>query len=131
MPANDLRATLPLVYQNKARIADRFYQAMFRLAPETRAYFMGGFGKQKSIFAKLIVRIAQSADDPGALEQIAREMVGAHRRHAVSVDEFRIAGLALAEALEVCLSDSLAPGQVARWTTVAATLVQRMIELSD
>ena len=130
MPGNDLRGTLPLVYQNKARIADRFYQAMFRLAPETRAHFMGGFGKQKAVFAKMIVRIAQSADDPDTLEEIAREMVTAHRHHAVSVDEFRIAGLALAEALEACLSDSLAPEQITRWTTVAGTLVQRMIELS-
>ncbi|GAA6201842.1 globin domain-containing protein [Aquicoccus sp. SU-CL01552] len=131
MPGNDLRGTLPLVYQNKARIADRFYLAMFRLAPETRAHFMGGFGKQKAVFATMIVRIAQSADDPDTLEQIARDMATVHRRHAVSADEFRIAGLALAEALEICLSDSLAPGQIARWTTVAGTLVQRMIELSD
>ena len=130
MPASDLRETLPLVYLNKARISDRFYQAMFRLAPETRAHFMGGFGKQKSVFAKLIVRIAQSGDDPGALEEIAREMIAVHRRHAVTVEEFRIAGLALVEALEVCLADSLLPEQLARWTTVATTLVQRMIDLS-
>lgn len=130
MPSNDLRETLPLVYQNKARIADRFYQAMFRLAPETRAYFMGGFGRQKAVFATLIVRVAQSADSPDALEEIAREMVAAHRRQGVSAEEFRIAGLALTEAMENCLSGEVAAEQIARWTKVADTLVQRMIELS-
>jgi len=130
MPSSDLRETLPLVYQNKARIADRFYQAMFRLAPETRAFFMGGFGKQKAVFATLIVRVAQSADSPDALEEIAREMVAAHRRHGVSADEFRVAGLALTEAMENSLTGEVAADQIERWTKVADTLVQRMIELS-
>ncbi|TDK43968.1 globin [Antarcticimicrobium luteum] len=131
MLTNDLCETLPLVFQNKARIADRFYQAMFRLAPETRAHFGGGFGEQKSVFAMLIVKIAQSAGNPDALEQIARHMVEVHRRHGISAADFRIAGRALREALESSLSEGLTVRQLARWTRVADTLIQRMIALSD
>ncbi len=125
-----LRNTLPVVFERKALIAERFYQAMFRLAPDTRAFFRTGFGRQKSVFAMLIVKIAQSADNPAAMEKIARDLVAVHRARGITPDQYRIAGIALDEALTANLSDRLSGPELARWTQVADTLVQRMIELA-
>jgi len=128
--AQGLRETLPVVFERKALIAERFYQAMFRMAPETRAFFMVGFGQQKSVFAMLLVKIAQSADSSAAMERIARDLVAVHRAHGVTPEQYRIAGRALAEALETSLADHLGAQELARWTQVAGRLVQRMIELA-
>lgn len=130
LQAPGLRRTLPLVFAKKARIAEEFYRSMFRHAPETRVHFTGGFGRQKAILATVLVKIVQLADNPGALDQIAHGLLRSHRHYSVTPSQYQAARRALTEALTLHLSDGLSGEELQSWTTVADTLVQRMIDLS-
>lgn len=125
-----LRRTLPLVFAKKARIAEDFFQSMFRYAPETRAHFSDGFGRQKAVFALVILKIVQVADKPGALDEIASGLLASHLLYRVTPSQYQAARRALNEALTLHMSTYLTQEEMESWTTVADTLVQRMIDLS-
>lgn len=127
---DSLRGTLPRVFENKALIAEKFYEALFRRVPEAEALFVRDFGRQKDVFATLLAKIAQYSEQPEALDDIAGDVVKIHRVHGVTAEQYESARQALIEAFAETMSDCLSAEELARWANAGNHLVQRTIELS-
>lgn len=127
---SSVRDTLPQVFEHKALIAEKFYQALFRQMPEAEAMFARDFGRQKDIFASLLAKVAQYSDQPQALDDIASHLARVHRVYQISPVQYQAAGQALTDAFDEAMCDCLSPEERARWARVTDRLVQRIIELS-
>lgn len=130
MKVDGIRGTLPQVFGRKAALADHFFEAIFSRAPEMTAFFPKHHGRRKEVFVTLLTKTALCAETPAAMEGIAQQLSGWHRRLGIRPEHYEISCRALIEAFETILSDILSRVELDRWAEAIARLTGRLAALA-
>ncbi|MGD9864910.1 MAG: globin [Pseudodonghicola sp.] len=125
-----MRNTLPKVFAQKAALAERFFDTIFRHAPEMEAFFPRHYGRRKELFVLLLTRVALCAERPAALEGVAQQMARVHRPLGIRPVHYDIGAHAMIEAFETILSDRLSRAELDRWFDAIIGLTRRLAELA-
>ena len=94
-----LHASFATVFNKKTDIAGRFYENLFRDAPEARGLFSDDLTRQKEMFASMLTEIVSCAETPVAFADKVKSLGESHKRYKIPAAHFDIAGKALLGAL--------------------------------
>ena len=63
-----IRHSFPLIFQHKAEITTKFYEGLFRDAPELRRLFSKEMNVQKDMLVSVLTTLAKASFDEGLVE---------------------------------------------------------------
>ena len=125
-----LHASFATVFNKKTDIAGRFYENLFRDAPEARGLFSDDLTRQKEMFASMLTEIVSCAETPVAFADKVKSLGESHKRYKIPAAHFDIAGKALLGALSVELDGLLSSAEMRAWNLAAEAMTEAMSSAS-
>lgn len=112
------------------KVAERFYERLFEIAPELRALFRPDMTGQGMRFMSTLAVIVQHLDDPAALEPYLQRLAQGHAAFGVEAAHFKPMGQALIDTMREALGERFPAGADRAWAAAYDHLAQRMITLA-
>jgi hemoglobin-like flavoprotein len=116
------------MWPNSTMMADRFYDRLFEIAPETRSLFRGDLVAQKRKFISTLAVLVGSLDNMTGLLSVAGKLAADHVHYGVKAEHYDAVGEALLWSLARGLGDYWTGEVEQSWRKVFAFLSERMIE---
>ncbi len=123
---HNVEGSFARVFAQKAELAVRFYEHLFRLAPEVEALFHKEMFVQREMFSYILVLVARHIYQPDKMSDIADRLAQMHRGTNVSAKQFALAEQALFAAFEEVFDDELSAEEWRDWQAAIRVLVSRM-----
>lgn len=108
------------------RFADRFYEHLFRLAPETRALFVSDMTALKLKFMNMLASIVGTLERPEMFASILTHLGRLHGRAGVSPLHYPFVEEALLATLSEILGPRFGPEVRAAWAALYADIAAQM-----
>ena len=122
-----VQASFDRMWPNSTAMADRFYNRLFEIAPETRPLFRSDLSKQKGKFISTLAVLVGSLDDVTGLLSIAGRLARDHVHYGVRAEHYQAVGEAMLWSLGQGLGPFWTDEVEAAWRKVYAFLSERMI----
>jgi nitric oxide dioxygenase len=110
-----VQSTFQYVLPISHETAQRFYERLFELAPETRDMFNVDMGVQGEKLMQMIAVIVAGLDIVDNLKPPLRSMGARHSRYGVQPHHYELVGQALIYSLEPALGDHFTPEVEEAW----------------
>ena len=109
------------------KIAERFYERLFEIAPDLRTMFRPDMTGQGMRFMSTLGVIVQHLDDPEALDPYVRRLSEGHAAFGVEAAHFKPMGQALIDTMREALGERFPEGADRAWAAAYDHLAERMI----
>ncbi|NYH53195.1 hemoglobin-like flavoprotein [Nocardiopsis arvandica] len=110
------------------RLAERFYQNLFSMAPEVRAMFPENMRTQKERMAFALLEVVHYLDQPDEVAGYLRQLGAQHRRElAVEPEHYPYVGRALVRAVSE-ISPTWSSSMSSAWVMVYEWITANMLE---
>src|SRR5205085_6388935 len=103
-----IRSTSDIIL-GSGRVADRFYEALFAIAPETRGLFRDDLTALKLKFMNMLASLVGSVDQPMVFASILTHLGRRHRRYGVRAAHYEPVGAALLISVQASLGERMTP----------------------
>lgn len=110
------------------RFADRFYDALFAKAPETRALFGADVAALKLKFMNMLISIVGNIQHPELFGSIITHLGRQHRQFGVQPAHYEPVGAALLATLHDILSERFTPEVREAWAALYDEIAEQMQE---
>ena len=114
--------------QPDAEMAERFYDRLFKIAPELRSMFRSDMTGQGMRFMRTLRVIVQNLDEPEALHPYLEKLAQGHSAYGVKPEHFHPMGQALIWTMQEALGEEFPEGADAAWEAAYDHLAHKMIE---
>ncbi len=117
VPDNDMKLvqrSLPLVYQNKARIGARCFARLFEAAPELQALFQGPYSPSHEMLLQELTLIVRASASDTPLPQLCR-LATQHSGLGVQPAHFPLMREALVGAIADTLGEAVCGETLQAW----------------
>lgn len=111
----------------KDAAAGIFYDRLFEIAPQTKAYFKGDMAEQGAKLMATLGVVVNGLKDLDKIVPVAQELAVRHIDYGVKAEDYDSVGAALLFALGKGLGDGFTPDVEDAWTTAYTTLAGVMI----
>ena len=122
-----IRSTSDIIL-GSGRVADRFYEALFAIAPETRGLFRDDLTALKLKFMNMLASLVGSVDQPMVFASILTHLGRRHRRYGVRAAHYKPVGAALLISVQVSLGARMTPQVREAWTCLYAEIEGAMLQ---
>ena len=109
------------------KIAERFYERLFEIAPDLRPLFRPDMTGQGMRFMSTLAVIVQHLDDPAALEAYVQRLAEGHAAYGVKAAHFEPMRKALVDTMREALGERFPAGADEAWAAAYDHLAERMI----
>ncbi|MGR1581178.1 globin domain-containing protein [Thalassobius sp. S69A] len=123
-----IRHSFPLIFQHKAEITTKFYEGLFRDAPELRRLFSKEMNVQKDMLVSVLTTLAKASFDEGLVESMIARMARVHSGLGITSGQFRTGEAALLSALDQSVGDLLSETTLDAWKTAVRRVISAMID---
>lgn len=123
-----IKSSFPLIFNHKSEIAARFYDRLFRDAPEVRAMFRADMTSQKEMLATVLTILAKASFEQHKVEEIVMRLARSHSVLGISAAQFRLGEAALSEAVADVVGHQLAPDVLVAWQVAIRRVIDTMID---
>lgn len=127
-PYDRIQRSWMQIIRQQTSFGMRFYDNLFRIAPEVRPMFRGDMKIQANMLEQQLDLIIMSLDKPTTWVNIARQSAIRHAGYGVKPFHYRLVGQALIAALEESLQDEFTPDLRTAWGDAYDVLSRTMIE---
>ena len=110
-----------------AEMAERFYDQLFKIAPELRSMFRSDMTGQGMRFMRTLRVIVQNLDEPEALHPYLEKLAQGHAAYGVKPEHFHPMGRALIWTMQEALGEEFPEGADAAWEAAYDHLAHKMI----
>jgi hemoglobin-like flavoprotein len=108
------------VLLGSAAFADRFYDRLFELAPDTRPLFAGDMAGTKLKFMNMLATLIGALDRPDVFSSVPRHLGTRHHGYGVEPRHYAPVGEALIDTLRAELEQRFTADVSAAWTALYA-----------
>ena len=122
-----VEATMVALRDRMPLLATTFYDRLFTAAPETRVLFSTDMDVQGEKFTTMLAYLVRSLRQWTVLEPTSRDNGRRHSGYGVTVEHYRIAGLALVGAMAELLGDDWNAETEQAWTAAYGLLSELML----
>jgi hemoglobin-like flavoprotein len=109
------------------RLANTFYETLFRINPASRALFLHDMTTQARKLMDMLGAIVDGLDDSESLHRMFHELGRRHIGYGVEESHYDDVGAALLQALRSCLAEDFTENVEDAWATVYGDLAETMI----
>ncbi|MGV6810609.1 MAG: globin family protein [Brevirhabdus sp.] len=106
----------------KDAAAGIFYDRLFEISPQTKAYFKGDMTEQGAKLMATLGVVVNGLKDLDKIVPVAQELAVRHIDYGVKAEDYDSVGAALLFALGKGLGDGFTPDVEDAWTTAYTTL---------
>jgi len=106
----------------KDAAAGIFYDRLFEIAPQTKAYFKGDMAEQGMKLMATLGVVVNGLKDLDKIVPVAQELAVRHVDYGVKAEDYDSVGAALLFALGKGLGDGFSPEVESAWATAYTTL---------
>ena len=122
-----IRSTADIIL-GSGRFADRFYEALFAIAPETRSLFRDDLTALKLKFMNMLASIVGAVERPEMFASILTHLGRQHRRYGVKATHYEPVGTALLISLQASLGERMTPQVRDAWTCLYTEIEGAMLQ---
>ena len=123
-----VRDTSDILLSVEPRVATRFYEDLFDLAPETRRLFPEDLSSQKVKLTNMLASLIGVLGRPDIFSSIIVRVGEDHARLGILPSDYERAGLALMGALQTTLGPRFTPEVRDAWAALYLTIQNKMLE---
>lgn len=108
------------------RFSERFYEILFRNAPETRVLFRGDSREQQRKFLTTLIFIVRNLQYAERILATVEDLGRRHIGYGVKPEHYAVVGTALLDTLAEALDSSFDDSTRAAWTSAYQLLAEAM-----
>ena len=121
-----MRQSFPVMFQHKAEISQKFYQDLFRDAPETREMFGDSMGAQREMLATVLTTLAKASFKPETVQQILFRLARSHAGLGLTERQFQVGEAALHNAITSTMTGKVDDDVLKAWQTAVRRVIEAM-----
>lgn len=122
-----LRSSFRSVSRSGAQAANRFYEILFEIAPQTRALFVNDLEQQGAQFISKLGLIVAELQNVESLVPVLEDLALRHVAYGVKPEHYPLVGRALQQMLAEVLEDDFTSETRAAWAKAFAEISGLMI----
>lgn len=122
-----VEASMAALQDRMPALAATFYDRLFTAAPETRVLFSTDMDVQGEKFTTMLAYLVRSLRSWTVLEPTSRDNGQRHAGYGVTVEHYRIAGVALVGAMAELLGDDWSDETEQAWSAAYGLLAELML----